>query len=72
MDIALAAYSRDGFFYVTHLPRHRTSIFKVISERNCDSTSECPKGVIKIQFDSLLRFDTTILRGAQSHNLPEA
>jgi hypothetical protein len=39
----LSAYGfyQSGFFYVQHLLRHRTSVFKVISEKPVILTTEC-------------------------------
>jgi hypothetical protein len=59
---------------VPHLLRHRTSVFKVISERPAILTSECRalgEGAITTYFKRL-RFDAAGLSGAGTHDLPDA
>jgi hypothetical protein len=70
LDLCLAfmAFSSEGFFYVPHLLRHGTSVFKVISERPMILTSECRalvKGAIATYFKRL-RFDAPGTSGAQT------
>jgi hypothetical protein len=70
----LSAYgiSQWGFFYVPHLLRHGTSVFKVISERPMILPSECRglgEGAITTYFKRL-RFDAAGTSGAQTHGLP--
>jgi hypothetical protein len=59
---------------VPQLLRHRTSVFKVISERPVMLTSECRalgEGAITTYFKRL-RFDATGTIGARIHDLPDA
>jgi hypothetical protein len=56
-----------------HLLRHRTSVFKVISERPVILTSECRalgEGAIATYFKRL-RFEAAGPSGAQTHDLPD-
>jgi hypothetical protein len=59
---------------VPHLLRHRTSVFKVISERPVILTSECRalgEGAITTYFKRL-GFDAAGTSGAQTHDLLDA
>jgi hypothetical protein len=72
----LSAYGfkQWGFFYVPHLLRHWTSVFKVISERPVILPSECRalgEGAITT-YSKRLRFDTVGPSGARTHDLPFA
>jgi hypothetical protein len=71
----LSAYGFQqwGFFYVSHLLRHGTSVFKVIhvSERSAILPSECRalgEGAITTYFKRL-RFEAAGLSGARTHDL---
>jgi hypothetical protein len=70
--ISTCGFSQWGFFfYVPHLLRHGTSVFKVISERPLILTSECRalgKGAITTYFKHL-RFDAA---GTSSRMLSES
>jgi hypothetical protein len=66
--LALTACSSEGFFYVPHLLRYGTSVFKVISERHMIITSECRAldgGAIATYFKRLW-FDAAGPSGAQN------
>jgi hypothetical protein len=72
--LALAAFSSEGSFYMSHLLRYRTSLFKVTSERPVILTSRrraLGEGAITTYFKRL-RFDVAGPSGAQTHDLPGA
>jgi hypothetical protein len=59
---------------VSHLLRHETSVFKIISERPVILPSDCHvlgKRAITTYFKRP-RFDATGMTGAQTHDLPDA
>jgi hypothetical protein len=59
---------------VPHVLRHRTTVFKVISERPVILTSECSalgEGAITTYFKGL-RFDAAGPSGARTHDLADA
>jgi hypothetical protein len=61
-------FQQWGFFYVPHLLRHGTSVFKVISERPVILPSECRalgEGAITTYF-KLLKFDAAGPSGART------
>ena len=71
----LSAYSFQqwGFFYVPHLLRHGTSVFKVISERPVILTSKCwalGEGAIPTYFHVLGLTRPGAEHGARTHDLP--
>jgi hypothetical protein len=72
--LSLNGFKQWGFFYVPHLLRHGTSVFKVISERPTILISECcalGKGAITTYFKRF-RFDASGPSRARTHHLPDA